>query len=204
MKTAIITVVIAITLLGASSLAEADIFELPLAAEGEYDFNSPYWTADFDLSVTFTDISNVYIDWAGEITAALVIFDDNPGMDPAPFGVGIVAAIGTPPNWRHTGVVSGGGAAYPEPEPFDLRSEFEFGTMPWSELFDGQGTIGIEYTEPIIFGTYVEHGSVVLNSATLIVDGVPVPEPATFLFMTIGAIALRAKHRNKSPEDKHK
>lgn len=185
-----------VMVIGLAGTAGATIVELPLAAQGVYDFNQSYWTTDFDLGVTFTEISNVYIDWSGTITAALVIFDNDPGMDPVPISVGIRAAIGSPPNWRHTDVW-GGAATYPAPEPFDYRSEFIYGAMLWSELFDGQGTIGIQYTEPIIFGTYVDHGSVVLNSASLIVDGVVVPEPATFLLLVMGAVGIQSRYRNK-------
>ena len=96
----------------------------------------------------------------------------------------------------------GGGITYPDPEPFDELSEFELvGPSTWSDLLDGEGTIGIQYTELIILdGYYVEHGSVTLSSANLIVDGVPVPEPATILLITIGIAAVRGRCRKTSHE----
>lgn len=44
---------------------ELDLFDL--GCQPVYDFESTYWTTDFDLGVTFIEISNVYIDWAGEM-----------------------------------------------------------------------------------------------------------------------------------------
>ena len=56
-------------------MANADIVELPLAAGGTYDFDASYWTSDFDFGITFTSISNVYVDWAGGITGGLAVLD---------------------------------------------------------------------------------------------------------------------------------
>lgn len=192
-RVTITTVIAAVILLAMSSLASADIVELDLfdlGCQELYDFNSPSWTTDFDLGITFTEISNVYIDWSGEITAGLAV---EGGSDPFPLDVGIGAYLEKPPNWRHT-ILGGGEETYPHPEPFDNWSEFQYGGMPWSELFDGQGTITIEYQEPVSPDvSYVQHGSIVLDSAILVVDGVVVPEPTTLLFIVIGAIGIRAK-----------
>jgi len=174
--------------------ADADIVELDLfdlGCQTLYDPSSPYWSTDFDLGVTFIEISNVYIDWAGEIAAGLAIDYRNPG-EIFPEDVGISAAIGLSLSFRHTGVLERGKATYPDPEPFDYRSEFVYGTMPWSELLDGRGTIWIKYHEIIMVGgTYIESGSIVLNEGRLIVEGV-IPEPATGLLLGIGIILVRA------------
>ena len=177
------------TVFGLAGMARATIVELPLAAEGEYSSGS-LWTTDFDFGVTFTDISHVYIDWSGEIMAGLAVQGLIGPPDPLPKDVGIKAYL-SPPIGAST-TVWGGEATYPDPEPFDLWSEFELsGSETWSGLLDGQGTIQIYYAELIIAdGYYVEHGSVALNSATLVVDGVPVPEPATLLLVGAGFLSL--------------
>ncbi len=66
-----IIAIIALIVLFSITSAVADIVELDLFDLGcpsAYDPDSLYWTTDFDLGVTFIEISNVYIDWAVEIT----------------------------------------------------------------------------------------------------------------------------------------
>jgi hypothetical protein len=178
--------------------ARADTVELDLFSIGcqhTYDINSQYWQTNFDLGVAFTQISHVYMDWSGGITAGLAIDYDNPN-EPFPLDVGIGATLWSSPSWRHISIYDGE-ATYPSPEIFDRLSEFVDGSMPWSELFDGQGTIAMGYEE-LVSGfewEYVEHGSIALDSATLIVEGTIVPEPATILFLAAGIIGLRIRKR---------
>jgi hypothetical protein len=174
--------------------ADAAIVELPLAAEGRYDVNSGPWEMDFDLGVTFTEISYVYIDWSGEITAGLAVDPMRPGPQPFPLDVGISAYLGANP-WPRLAAVYGGEATYPEPEGFDLQSEFGLpGATTWSDLLDGQGTIKIGH---VVLGgpylAYAEFGFVDLSSATLIVEGTIVPEPATLFLLALGAVMMRKK-----------
>jgi hypothetical protein len=193
MKTKIITIVAAGMLLGASPLASADIVSLDLfdlGCQTLYDSNSSVWTTNFDLGVTFMEISNVYIDWAGEITGGLAMLYSNP-EEPFPFDVSINAYLDMPVD---AGVsIWGGEATYPNSEPFDCQLDFElFGLGSWSDLLEGQGTIWFFYEELIIIkGSYIESGSIVLDRANLIVEGVPVPEPTAFLFIIIGVIGIR-------------
>ncbi len=81
----------------------------------------------------------------------------------------------------------------------DGLSEIPPGTSAWSDLLDGQGTIGIGYEEYVIlFGYYVETGTIALESATLMVEGVIIPEPATILLMSLGSLILRRHRDNKA------
>jgi hypothetical protein len=196
MKTQSITI-IAIMVLGLAGPSEAVIVELNLLSLGcptELNIDSIYWQTNFDLGVSFTEITNVYMDWSGGITAGLAIDYDNPD-EPFPLDVGVYASLGSNPYLRRT-TVWGGDTTYPAPEPFDCLSEFELSGSTWSDLLDGQGKITIGYTEFIMInGRYTEHGSIDLSGATLAVEGTVVPEPATILFLGIGVISLCVKKR---------
>jgi hypothetical protein len=189
------TLTAAMVLLGASLPITAAIVELPLDCAGQYDPDSPYWTADFDLGAAFTEIHHVYIDWSGQITGALAVEDSNP--DPFPIDVGIYASLGSNPYPRWAQVWAGE-ATYPDPELFDLVSEFEVpGPTTWSDLLDGHGTATIGYQEMIIPGSYSEHGFVVVSDGVLVVDGVIVPEPATILLLACGVLYEYVKYRKR-------
>src|SRR4030042_1785920 len=181
MRNMIIAMMLAIT-----GTALGDTVELPLNCAGIYDVNTPPWTMDFDLGVTFSKISRVYIDWSGEITAGRAIYYSDP-CNPFPQEVGIYASLGDNPYSRYAPVL-GGEQTYPAPEPFNSVSEFILiGPSTWSDLLDGQGKIRILYTEDIISnGIYIEHGSVVLDSARLVFEGTVIPEPATLTFLILG------------------
>ena len=179
--------------------ARADIVELNLFSLGcptAFDHNSPSWQTNFDLGVTFTQISHVYIDWSGEIMGRLVLAWHTPPAYPS--NEEIEAALGHYPSWRYTTAL-GGKTTYPESEVFDRLSEFVNGSMSWSELFDGQGTITIEYPELLSVPeiSVIEYGFINLTSATLIVDGTIVPEPATIVLFVTGIIGLRTRKRKK-------
>jgi hypothetical protein len=202
MRKAIIIIWLVALVLGVTGIIRADTVECNLFSLGcptGFDINSPYWQTDFDLGVTFSEISHVYIDWSGAITAALLQSVDprtyEPIGEPGPIDVGVYASLRYP---RRT-TVWAGGATYPNPEPFDCLSEFELlGNTTWSDLLDGQGTITVDYTEYIVlYGNYVEHGSIDLDSATLMVDGTIVPEPASILLLIIGALGLRSKYLSR-------
>ncbi len=169
--------------------------KLPLGAEGRYDVNSPYWQTDFDLGVTFTEISHVYMDWSGTITGELTNWSGtitgelttsgrpDPG-NTTPLDAQFVAKLYElhPHNYFGWADVRGGAGTYPGPEPFDLLSEFT--DEGWSALLDGRGSIEIWFGGIARPGGFtVEYPSGQLDSATLVVEGTIVPEPASiFLF----------------------
>ncbi len=181
MKYAIIAIILAM-----AGVALGDTVELPLNCAGTYGFNS-YWQADFNLGVTFSEISHVYIDWSGGITAGLAVYDTDP-CNPFPLDVGIRASLGSNP-WPRLTEIWGGAETDPEPEIFDRISQFSLSpTSSWSDLLDGQGNIRISHISFVGTGGwhYIDYGSVVLNDATLIVEGTVIPEPATFILLVSG------------------
>jgi hypothetical protein len=193
--TKIMGIVTAVLVLGTGVFG--DIVQLPLNCAGTYDINTPAWTSNFDLGVTFSEISHVYIDWSGEITAGLAIYYSDP-CNPFPLEVGIYAGFYPPFRFAE---IWGGEESYPAPEPFDSISEIKPST--WLDLLDGEGTIIIQYEElawafEVYGGKYIEHGSVMLNDATLIVEGTVIPEPTTILLLSLGASLMVKMRRSRT------
>ena len=186
-----------ILIFGLGGMAGADTVQLDLLSLGcptEFNFDLSGWQQDFDLGITFTEISHVYIDWSGGITAGLTQINN---QQPFPENVGILADLGSNP-WARLTSIYGGQATYPATEFFNGQNEFIKGEWDeestWSDLFDGKGTILLEYNEYIIQdGGYVQHGSIILDSATLVVEGTIVPEPATIFLLGLGVILAHKK-----------
>ena len=189
-----------------SSPVQAELVELDLLALGcpqEFPGTWTYWESDFDLEVTFSEISHVYIDWAGGITAGLtqdyhpVTYE--PIGDPYPLEVAIYTYMGNNPGTRSV-EIWGGVPTYPEPEPFDSIMEIELSyPTTWSDLLDGQGTVIIGY-ESLVFtfgGGYIEKGNISLNEAILIVEGSVIPEPATSMLLMTGLIVIYSRNKRK-------
>ena len=90
--------IIVIMVLGLAGPSEATIVELDLLSLGcptEFSHDSPLWQKDFDLGVKFIEITNVYMDWSGGITAGLAIDYDYPN-EPFPLDVAISAYLDMP------------------------------------------------------------------------------------------------------------
>jgi hypothetical protein len=152
---------------------------------------------DFDLGVEFSEISHVYINWSGEINAGLSQGIGDP--EPIPFYGQLTAGIGPIPGegWLRSASVWGGVSTYPDPEPFNLSSEF-FLYQPgvtWDSFLDGKERITIFIPSMVGDPPPISQGSVVLNNATLIVDGTIIPEPATFVLLGLGFLPIRRKQK---------
>ena len=191
-----VIIICMLAILGLAPQSEAVIVELPLdGAVGTYQGPGPsYWETNFDLGVTFSQITNVHIDWSGEIMAPTVT--DTPGGTPVPIELGIIAGLTGSPYSRFA-IWRGGEDTYPAAEPFAELSRFTLeGTANWNDLLDGTGRILIAPDYLITPGQYVDHGYIQLDSATLVIDGTLVPEPATIALLMYGSIlATRKRHR---------
>ena len=180
-----------VILLMAVSGAWADTVTLPLNCAGYYDVNTPAWTYNFDLGVTFGEITNVYIDWSGEITGGIEQYMDNP--DHIIIDGGLQAVIGTYPQFG-AAIVRAGALTYPDPQVFNVQSEY----MPltnWNFLLDGKDEIEIDHLSIKTYPEYhiIDEGSAILNNATLIVEGTIVPEPSTLILLALGLLAVQRR-----------
>jgi hypothetical protein len=178
---------------GRAEIVTLDLFSLGMPTTFNPASPPHWWQTNFDLGVTFTQISHVYINWSGEITGGLGIYQ--PGQQPFPIDVGVYASFGFNPDLRRT-EIWGGAESYPSPYTFDQQNEFTLeGTTTWSDLLDGKAKITIGYTAfNFTEGGYTQYGSVALNAATLVVDGIVTPEPASVLLFTAGMGVLRFTH----------
>ena len=192
-KTFLMIIPLAILIMGIDGMTRADIVQFPLACEGEYP-RQP-WKAHFDVETTFIEISNVYIDWSGEITAELVVPCGSPPGTPTQSLDGLFMATlyeTDPHNYFGRAYVQGGGSTSPDPEPFLLRSEFT--EFDWSSLLDGEANIEIGLCGVIrlLYLCTVKPPEGKIDSAVLVIDGI-VPEPSTLSLMFIGMLGVRAR-----------
>jgi len=167
-----VIVVLMLAALETPVVVNATVFELPLACEGQYTVEQT-WTTDFDFGITFTEISNIYIDWSGSITAEFV--EDLVSGNRFPIDAQFVADLYDLDTHDFCGgaYVQTGAATYPNPEPFGLQSAFyDYG---WSKLLNGKGTIEIGFWgiyRPATLVT-IEDPNGELTSATLVFEGTP-------------------------------
>jgi len=184
----VLTIVIIVS--AVSSVVNAVTVEIPLACEGQYALGQA-WATDFDIGNAFTEISNIHIDWSGSIKAELI------GSLAAPFPIDaqFVATLYDLDSDDYCGraSVQTGNATYPFPEPFDLRSAFS--DYDWSLLLDGRGSIEVSFwgiIRPAIWST-IENPLGQLDSAKLVFEATPIPEPATVLLLGLVAVFLRKR-----------
>ncbi len=170
-----------------------DTVELPLDCSGTYDIDTPLWTTDFDLGITFSKITNIYINWSGTIIAEVAYETHNPDNTFLLDGVFWVGLYESNPNYAFcTAEVQKGVDTYPAPEPFDLMTVIADTDDDLTSLLDGKGSVEIGFFKSPRYGytsTLVDpigH----LNSATLIFDGAVIPEPATILLFGVGGLLL--------------
>lgn len=101
--------------------ARADTVELDLFSLGcqhTYDINLPSWQTNFNLGVTFSQISNVYINWSGTIVAEKVCPSATLETTFPVNGKFVVRLSGA-----NAYYIPAGAATYPNPESFGLQSQ---------------------------------------------------------------------------------
>lgn len=176
----------------AIATANATIIEIPLDITGQYDFRSAR-SSSFDFGVSFSQINDIYIDWSGQVVGAELQMGGVTGTQ-------FVATLyeSDPQSYYARASVYGGRTTYPTPEPFNLQSSFT--DEGWAEFYDGQGNIKIWFGDSFHPDMIVSQPTGQINSATLVIDGVIVPEPMTIILFGTGSLfVFRKKRHNVSP-----
>lgn len=172
-------------------ICQADTFMVPLDVSGTYRTNVDIQLFSFDLGTALSEVHSVTIASDGLITAGV----DHDGV---PFSWDLEAYLYTDSSGPFDSslvalMARGGESTYPDPEPFSTRNPFL--TDNWDFLLDGKASGSVF---PFLMGIVVGYEpqampEFTINNASLIIDAEPVPEPATLLFLGLGAILLRKK-----------
>jgi len=147
------------------------------------------------------DISNISINWFGDITAELTFSqfplpDGHTYLTPGGFSVSLYKT--DIENDTFAQVFHYGGVdSHPDPEPFNLVQAFS--DHGWPSFYNGVAFLEVSFAAGSSFPeSYpLEEASGNIDSAILVIDGTVIPEPSSFLIITVGAFWIR-KYSNRN------
>jgi hypothetical protein len=185
-------VVAASALLGIGGLcgaAQAEIYEIPLPL-GEYRYQEQR-NFSFDLGTELSEVHSVAFRSAGTMVAPLG--GSYPGPYTTPVQGAFIATLFTDgPLAASLQSPAAGAATYPEPEPF---AGVDTSSRPtWPFLLDGkaEGHVLFAHGSPT---SGASGGLGVLTTATLVIQGTPVPEPTSAPLMLLLLHPLMSRRR---------
>ena len=182
MKRAMLMIVATAVVLAISVPADATIIEVPLDCAGGYSL-SDTWTGAFDAGVSFTEVAAVYIAWSGEMEGAETM---NAGVIDTQFVASLYES--QPEDYFGRAYTQGGADTYPNPWQFEVVTPFSDGS--WNAVLDGKANIHLWYGETthVLGDPILSTPTGTIFSASLLIDGTPVPEPTTLFFLVMGIV----------------
>ena len=160
------------------SIGYAAIFQVPLNVNGYYEFGDSI-NFDIDLGVQLSEIYEVRFLSEGNITAL-----DAPGL----FECTLIAGTTQRQNAYTTEIFD------PEPTSFDSNASFvSSNNATWDFLLDGNANGYVRLITSVVYPPEFPPENITGNitSASLLIDAMPVPEPATILLLGFGVLILR-------------
>lgn len=180
MKTKIYLLSILLIVVGTSNMLYAAIYSVPLNVNGFYRFDQEM-NFNIDIGVQFSQINEVRFLAQGDIYT-----------DSYPMSF-VCVLFASQNNLQYAETQEIFSTSPPISVPFTANTSFiPYNGANWNFLLDGiaNGSVGL-FTKSIVLllPNYRITGNI--TSASIVIDAVPVPEPATFLFMAAGLIAMK-------------
>jgi hypothetical protein len=175
---------------GSSATVKADTFVIPLDVNGFYSGGQEV-NFELDLGTALTEVVSARFICQGSVTAGLDYWG-------APLSDQFEARLLTGINYMYADGPLVGAGTWPDPEPFSCDSAFNpaFGAT-WDFLLDGH-TAGCVLLNgvcgPISYPPQLNSCGTI-TSASIIIEAIPVPEPATILLLSLGGLALLRRHK---------
>jgi len=188
-----------------ASAALGSTYTMPITLTGTYLEGGAARSQTIDFGVGLESIQAVSITWSGSVTGGTKGYGGPPPfpVTTTPYDCGLVAwfTSGTDGIVKQAIGPVAGADTYPSPESFSRTDTFT-GSASWSFLLDGRAQISVQmdtvyFLDPPRYRTYAQGN---LNSATLVLEGSPVPEPSGLVALVLGlsgAMKLAKKQMTK-------